>query len=93
MLTDEERNKFYVIFSQVDGGSATYMEKMVDEAIDDGIISQELFDDNELEVAGIFDSGWFVCQGCDWCLPMDDQDERGEWHCKQCMDEEHGDED
>jgi hypothetical protein len=89
-MNDELRNKFVKIFQQVDGGSSTHMEAMIDDAIENGIITRNDFDDNELEVCGIFDNDWFTCLGCDWILPIEDQDERGEWHCKQCMDEEYG---
>lgn len=87
MLTEAERNTITAIFERVDGGSCTDFMQMIDEAIDDGEITQELFDDNEMEIAGIFDNGWFTCNQCGWTMPIGDMADNDDWQCQQCADE------
>ena len=75
----------------VQGATSDDLMELVDRMIDEGVITQEEYNAHEMEIHAIIDSGFFTCEGCSWTMPISEQDERGEWHCKQCMDEEHGD--
>lgn len=92
MLTDSQRQNIEYWFTrEVQGGTSDDVFGLFDKMIDEGVISQELFDKQETEICAMVDASWFTCQGCGWTMPIEEQDERGEWHCKQCMDEEHDD--
>lgn len=91
MLSDDIRQKivdwFYL---EVQGGTSEDVYGLFDKMIDEGVLEQEFFDAHDGNICTLVDSLWFTCQGCGWTMPIEEQDERGDWHCKQCMDEEHG---
>jgi hypothetical protein len=76
--------------SQVQGATSEDIMQLYDMMIEEGVITPEEFADNELQICGIVDAEFFTCEGCAWTMPISEQDERGGWHCRECMDEEHG---
>ena len=94
MLTEDQRHTIRDHFARtVQGGCADGFMRMCEDFWELYPEWEEVFAKNELEIAGIFDDDFFTCNGCEWTLPICEQDERGEWHCRDCMNEEHGDED
>ena len=71
------------------------MYSLIDEAIQNGEITREEYDDNELEIAYLFDNFWFTCSVCGWTMPIGDmgEDVDGDMACASCSDEYHGEED
>lgn len=56
---------------QIQGGTTDGFMNLMDKLIDEGGITQKYFDVHELEIAEIFDDGFFTCAVCDWTVPMD----------------------
>lgn len=72
MLTDEQRFNIQDFFAkEVDGGVSKGYYQIFEDMVENDVISQEVFDANEMEICGIFDDGWFTCSVCEWTVPMD----------------------
>lgn len=90
MLTDEKRTVLEAWFTdEVQGGVCEDVMQLMDRLIEDEILTQDEFKLNETEICNLVDASWFTCNTCGWTMPISEQDERGEWDCHQCMDEEH----
>jgi len=85
-MNDDLRTRLWAIFGRVEGGSTEDMWTMLDNAIDDGIITQEEFDENEKSIAHFFDDHWFNCASCGWTMPVEEmgEDLNGELACHEC---------
>lgn len=72
---------------EVQGATCEDIMSILDRWIEDGEVDGDWFRDNEMEILRAIDTEFFTCNGCDWTMPISEQDERGEWHCRQCCDE------
>lgn len=69
---------------EIEGGTCKEFFQIMDEAIEDGLITQEFFDTNELAICDIFDSSWFTCECCNWTLPRYAESNDAEGICEDC---------
>ncbi len=103
MITDERREEIRQAFaSEIDGGVSKCWTSIIDEwieAFDEGSnwqfsMSSDEFNKNEMEIACIFDDGWFTCASCGWTMPLDcmGEDLNDEFRCEQCEREDEPDE-
>jgi len=85
-MNDDLSRRVTTIFERIEGGSTEDWQSLIDQAIEDGNITQDEFDDNEMAIANLFDSRWFYCAGCGWTFPTDHmgEDRDGELMCEDC---------
>ena len=89
MLTDKRRQEIANLFCQeVEGGVCKDFMQIVEGFIENEDMTPEEFDDNELEIAYIFDDGWFTCSQCGWTMPVCEmgEDVNAEFVCQSCED-------
>lgn len=92
MLTDERRLEISIKFaSEIEGGVTKDFMQIIDEWVEDGFISQEEYDLNEMAIAGIFDDGFFTCNGCGWTMPVCEMSSDSDWECNECAEDEYDD--
>ena len=91
MLTDMRLHEIMEDFGLiVQGATAQDIMEILDQMIENEQLGEDEFKANEMEILNAIDARFFTCNNCGWTMPIDEQDERGEWDCHQCMDEEHG---
>ena len=86
-MTTDMRQKFWTLFNdEIQGGVSSDMWSMIDVWIDEGVITQEEWNDNEMSICILFDDHWFTCARCGWTMPVSDmgEDEDGEMVCGDC---------
>lgn len=98
MLTQERRREIHDAFAnEIQGGVSKDWMQIIDEwieAFDEGseyfTMSQEEFQNNEIEIATLFDDWFFSCNSCGWTMPIDDmgEDNNGEFRCTDCEKED-----
>lgn len=73
--------------SSIDGGTALFnLEDMIDE----GVVTLDEYQDNEMAICHLFDNNYFYCVTCGWTLTtgdMGEDTEGGELQCIQCENE------
>lgn len=85
MLTTEQHQKIYDLFAaEIQGGTADYMESILDKFIEEGDLDEELVRANEAEIARLFDDNWFTCNSCNWTLPIAEMANNDNWECNDC---------
>lgn len=86
---------FLHVIDRVEGGTHHGIMQMIDEAIDDGFITEQEFRENELEICDMIDNHIFECSGCGWTLPVSEtgEDQNGELRCGDCSPLEGDEED
>lgn len=76
----------------VQGGVSEDMMNVMDAMIEEGVITQEYFDANEVEIMSAADEIVFTCENCSWTVPMEQMCAIGDWMCNDCAGEnEHDD--
>lgn len=86
-MNDQFRTKMYNLFyDNIQGGVCEDMLGMIDRWIEEGEITQEDWDLNELAICNLFDENWFMCDGCGWTLPI--EEECGDWRCNDCQEDD-----
>ncbi len=72
MLTETRRREIHDALSQeIEGGVSKGFDQIIDEWLDEERMTEEEWGLNEVEIAHIFDDGFFECQGCGWTVPVD----------------------
>ena len=81
---DIVRDEFIsAIANHVQGGCAEYpMEDYW--LVDNGVMTQEEFDEYEERLCFYFDMDWFQCSACGWTLPIGDMADNDNWECTDC---------
>lgn len=89
MLTDARRFFYQELFSgEIEGGVCKDMSQIIDELTEEDNVLDKEFRDNEMEICGIFDDGWFTCCGCGWTMPISEvSDREDDLECVQCSEE------
>lgn len=91
MLTQERRDQIFdELVLEVQGAVCKDPMQIFDEFIEEGFMTADEFRMNEMEICGIFDEGFFMCEGCGWTMPnsmtcLGDVDEAT---CSDCYCEE-----
>ena len=85
-MNDDLSRRVTAIFERIEGGSTEDMESLLERAIEEGDITQEEYNCNEMAIAYLFDARWFYCAGCGWTQPVDQmgEDRDGELMCDEC---------
>lgn len=90
-MSDDLMKRIDTIFARIEGGSAVDMYQLIDQAIDEGEITQEEYLKNEMAIANYFDTHYFTCSGCGWTMPISDMGEDsevGDLVCTDCEEED-----
>ena len=70
MLTETRRREIHDALAQeIEGGVSKGFVQIIDEWLDEERMVEEEWNLNEIEIAGIFDDGFFECEGCGWTVP------------------------
>lgn len=78
------------VIDHLRGGSQDIISGF-DEAVEEGLISQEEWDKHEMSILDIADNHIFTCVGCNWTLNVDEMGEDtdgGEIQCTNCAGED-----
>lgn len=84
-MNEELRERLDKLFySEIQGGTSDDMYNIIDRAIEDGTISDDEWQNNEMGICMFFDNSWFTCEGCGWTMPISEMSEYGDWQCSSC---------
>ena len=84
----ELRNKIWNLFSKhIQGGCTDDMMGMLDTFIENGDLTQEEVQLNEMAIANLFDADWFTCDTCGWTMPMSEMADNDNWQCTDCEED------
>ena len=88
-MTDELFARVSKLFhDEIQGGCSNDMWGMMDRFIEDGYLTQEEWQLNEVAICSMFDDSWFTCEGCGWTMPVAEMNMDADWHCEDCAGEE-----
>ena len=91
-MNDTEHQKIWNIFNdEIEGGCSSYMEAILEKAVENGYLDEDFWRDNEMAICVLFDNSWFTCEACGWTLPIGDmqdgESDSGAWVCQSCFDD------
>ena len=79
------KSKIQAIIDSVEGGVPKCIQTLLDEAIDDGWLTQKEYQENEIAILAMIDDSIFTCNICDWTIPIEEMSEvNDDWRCRDC---------
>jgi hypothetical protein len=92
MLTEMQMHNILDYFARtVQGATGEDISQICDMMIEDGIISEEEYHKNEMEILGAIDARFFTCNQCSWTMPISEMSSCGDWECRDCVPENEDD--
>jgi hypothetical protein len=75
------------LVDHLQGTCMNSVELFIDDLIEQETITEEFWQDNEVEVLAYVDSCVFNCNQCGWWYDISDMADNDEWICAQCEDQ------